>query len=485
MLDPNSVHKEYQRLSYYWKRCRDTYEGQKTVHDAGEEYLPRIDKQSDESYASYKARARFFNAVRRTVDGLTGLVFRKDPNIDADGIDDFVMDVSLQQQSIEDYCQSVLNEALIVSAGGTLVDHPMATGELTVAQAEKLNLRPVFKYYSAESVKNWSYKTINNISVLVDVLLEEEYQDKTGNTRTLIRNLTINDEGYYEQIITRENPIEGEQKIEFITPLMDNNPLDFIPFVFHRTRSGLKNEIPVMSDLVDTNIHHYQLEADHANGLRYITRPTPYITGADGPTPSGKDSDGNDIKGELSLGEVWFVPEASSKVGILEFSGSGLLAVREQLNRLESTMAQQGAKVLQPENTGGFETATSAIIGAKGETSLLSRIVNVLSNQMTTALKWAAMWQGKDDMENYSASFNSDFLPVQLTAQDLTALVGAWQAGAIGPQTLFENLKRGEIIDGDKQWEDEMQQIENQLPPKDNSLGETGNENIDNGDSDK
>ena len=32
-------------------------------------YLPRLDSQTDDEYATYKARASFFNATARTADG--------------------------------------------------------------------------------------------------------------------------------------------------------------------------------------------------------------------------------------------------------------------------------------------------------------------------------------------------------------------------------------------------------------------------------
>jgi hypothetical protein len=45
-------------------------------------------------------------------------------------------------------------------------------------------------------------------------------------------------------------------------------------------------------------------------------------------------------------------------------------------------------------------------------------------------------------------------------AEELNALVRAWQAGAISHQTLYEDLQRGEIAPVDRSFEDEKYLIE-------------------------
>ena len=47
-----------------------------------------------------------------------------------------------------------------------------------------------------------------------------------------------------------------------------------------------------------------------------------------------------------------------------------------------------------------------------------------------------------------------------MDAQALTALVKAWQSGAMSHQTLYENLQRGEIAPVDRSFEDEKDLIE-------------------------
>jgi hypothetical protein len=52
----------------------------------------------------------------------------------------------------------------------------------------------------------------------------------------------------------------------------------------------------------------------------------------------------------------------------------------------------------------------------------------------------------------------------QLTADEMTKLVAAWQAGAISKKTLYYNLQWGEWARPDVTFEQEQQEIENEEP---------------------
>ena len=77
---------------------------------------------------------------------------------------------------------------------------------------------------------------------------------------------------------------------------------------------------------------------------------------------------------------------------------------------------------------------------------------------LETALRWFADWQGQTG--EVKVKINTDFLPMAMDAPTLTALVAAWQAGAISHEVLFDNLQQGEIIAPDKTFEDEKSSIE-------------------------
>ena len=80
-MPTDSTHPDYEANLIAGLRARDVFAGEDAVKAAGVRYLPRLDSQSDDEYAAYKARTSFFNATARTVDGFVGLIFRREPTV--------------------------------------------------------------------------------------------------------------------------------------------------------------------------------------------------------------------------------------------------------------------------------------------------------------------------------------------------------------------------------------------------------------------
>ena len=71
------THKQYDKRLPQWMRCRDAFGGTDEVKAAGEKYLPKLMDQTPAEYKAYKARALFYDATARTVEGLSGAILRK------------------------------------------------------------------------------------------------------------------------------------------------------------------------------------------------------------------------------------------------------------------------------------------------------------------------------------------------------------------------------------------------------------------------
>ena len=91
-----------------------------------------------------------------------------------------------------------------------------------------------------------------------------------------------------------------------------------------------------------------------------------------------------------------------------------------------------------------------------GENSVLATITIAVSGAIEWALGVFADWINASGEIVYQ--INRDFLPRPMDAQTLTALVGAWQSGAISEAELFANLQRGEVIDGEKTLEQHQEE---------------------------
>ena len=92
---------ELERMAGELKIVRDVAGGYTRIKGEATEYLPRHPKETPENYAIRLNRPAFFNAFGRTVEGLTGMVFREDPKLSEDVPEEG--DVTICA-----YCRSVL-----------------------------------------------------------------------------------------------------------------------------------------------------------------------------------------------------------------------------------------------------------------------------------------------------------------------------------------------------------------------------------------
>src|SRR5580765_8227337 len=126
-----STHSDYDSNAAAWSRARDVLSGEDAVKAAGEKYLPRLDSQSEEEYAAYKARASFFGATARTLEEYLDLIFRRAPMTslpDTDKFKPFADDCDRWGTSFVRYARRVVSEVLSVGRAGSLVVQDVESG---------------------------------------------------------------------------------------------------------------------------------------------------------------------------------------------------------------------------------------------------------------------------------------------------------------------------------------------------------------------
>jgi hypothetical protein len=464
MATVETQHKDYQRMLPKWQRCRDCVSGQDAIHDAGETYLPRLTDQSDSAYLAYKNRAQFYNCFWRTVAALSGMMFRKNPIVKcSENIAEMLEDVNLSNITFDVFAYQIAIEIMTTGRVGVLIDYPNQQVQgMTLAEASRLNLRPTMQQYRAETIINWRVKRINNVNKLVLLVLTEDLVTIEGDGfvetyETIYRVLDLVDDNKYRVRLFRVNDKkENEQIGDDLYPMMNGKNIDFIPFIF----IGIDDTTPPVDeppliDLADVNIAHYRLDADHKHGLHFTGLPTPVISGY---TPPEGSSD-------LYIGSTaaWVFPDSNAKAEYLEFTGQGLAAIKEEKASLENQMAILGARLLASEKK-ATETAQTAQIHRAGESSVLSAIANTISSGLTWALNVFSKWGGSN--EECSVTLNQEFMPPELTSQELATWLQAWQQGAPGfsDEGLFSLLQKRELIASGVTLEEEQERISSKEP---------------------
>lgn len=454
MLKPDTQHTEYSAGLIRWTKCRDVLDGEDAVHNAGERYLPKLKEQTTEDYKAMVLRTPFYNATARTVDGLVGMLFRKEPVVTAPAaMQDMLDDITLTNCDFNELAEIVAREVVGIGRVGLLVEYPQVNeNPITLAQAASLNLRPYCSTYKAETIINWRAERINNAMQPVMIALTEtaiewisEFESKPIDQ---IRALLLEDGRYIQRIYRKNQRNEWEQFEDDIIPLLNGNPLPYIPFViFGPAHNDVTVQKPPMYDLVTLNLSHYRTTADLEHGAHFTGLPTAVISGYQ---PA--------VGEKLSIGgtAAWAFPDPQAKASYLEFTGQGLGALENRLKDKEAGMAAIGARMLTPDKATA-EAARTVQMRHAGEGAVLASIGDMIEHGFDRVLRIMADWSGITG--EVETEFNDEFIEHSLAAPDILALVTAWQAGAISFETLFWNLKQSEIIENEITPKDEQARI--------------------------
>jgi len=476
VMPVNSTHPDYDATLVAWSRARDVIAGEDAVKAAGVRYLPRLDSQTDEEYAAYKERTAFFNATARTAEGYVGLIFRRPPFVKTPentsglgrSLSEFVNDADMLGTPLVSYAKNVVGEVISVGRAGTLIDW----------EGDVEN-RVYASLYAAESILNWRIERINgrNIPTMV-ILYEGMGAPATGKqddpfvtvSKEQIRVLKLvpgekaadSKKQPYSCVVEiwqRDEKKSRKEKndwklLETRIPLRLGKPLPLIPFVFHGPNHSQPavEKLP-LADIISVNLDHYRLDADYKHGVHFTALPTAWVSGFD------KAS-------SLRIGSsaAWVTETPGATAGFLEFTGQGLTTFEHAMDRDERLLAVLGSRLLESQKKVG-ETAQAIELRQSGENSILGNIAVNVSASLTQVLRWSYWWnsteESPDDVntEQVLVELNTDFSTKGLSAQEIQAIVAAWQANAISRDTMTELFRRGEVLPEGRSAGEEVQLI--------------------------
>jgi len=475
-MNIDARHKQYEKYAPQWQRCRDAAAGGDAVKERGEAYLSALSGQDTAEYTAYQKRADWYGATSRTIQGLTGAVFRREPQIIyPDAGKPLFDDVTLTGRSAVQVAGELLDEIETVGRVGLYVDYPRIDSNDADPDA-----RPYWIIAPTERVINWGTKRIKGRSVLSFVVLEESVDEAApGDPFTVEavdqwRVLQLDDAGLYEQVIYRkaENGTIDKPFVEVdrITPTRRGERLDFIPFLFLNACDLLPDvDRPPLLDLVDINLSHYRTSADLEHGRHFTGLPTPWVAGFPRETQL-----------RIGAGVAWVSDDASARAGMLEFTGQGLGALVTGLEHKERLMSVLGARLLE-EQKADAEAAETVRLRQAGQSATMARIVDSLDEALTRASGWLLWWGGvvntpKPPSEQVSVALNRDLIGVRASLSDIQGIVQAFQAGLMSFETGYYNLEKLEMTRPDATAELEAELIEDRA---DGELLRAGNVNDD------
>jgi hypothetical protein len=430
---------EIARWHARWTKNRAFVDGEDAVKAAGELYLPKV--RSDDSaaeYAAHKDRTRFYPAVTKIVQGLSGLIFRKRPQLNSTSarVQLLSLLITPDGQSLDDLAEWTVRETQITNFTGLLVDHPDAsefTG-LSAANADRLGFRPRVAGYVGECVLEATAGIVNNARKLVRVRLLED----AGET---VRELLLNEAGQYE-VRVHQNTDAGFAFVRSSIPRINGVALTEIPFVLVSTSDKLCPQPSQIQHCVDLNLAHYRLSGTQASILHLTSSPIVTVVGFE----RAKDANGNEVQPvwDISPGAVWEIKDKDAKVDWFEFDPKGAEIVDANLNDIKDELSTIGHSILAPEKPAP-EAAETQMIRRAAENAALAGFTRTVSRKIETALKMFARWADPANAE-MAYALNLDFMPQALSSQEHAELRNDWLAGAITHETYLYCLRDGEVL---------------------------------------
>lgn len=437
---------------------RDVYEGTLKMRDRGEAYLPMFPKETPKHYTSRKDTAVLFNAFRRTVGGLTGMVFRKDPQpteVVQEALVAELENVDMAGRDLATFARDHFQDAMTDGHAGIFVDmRKVDEGEFGSLLEERKELRPYWVSICKGDIVRFRTATVGGQIILVHLAFRETTTEQVGSYGekevTRIREFVLTTEEREPVVVWRtwRQRKEGDNSTWYTETSGRLDGVTRIPFaVTYTGQCGYLESDPPLLDLAMENVKHWQKRSDRDNVEHVACCPIFVLVGVDedpkeleiGPTVGVRVPQGGDAK-------------------YAEPQGVALQQGRESLKDIEHRMALLGLSMLMSESRSA-ETATSKRIDKSESDSQLAAAAKSLQAALTQALRFHVEWGGGKAEQAGEIAVNMDFENLRLEPQMVSALADL-VPDKLSVETLWDALAKGEVLPDTFDPETERQRLE-------------------------
>lgn len=442
---PSAEGTVHQRQKEAVEIVRDVYAGTLRMRKKGTKYLPRFPKEESKDYDRRRKQAVLFNGLKRTVKGLVGMVFRKDPPVSdelSEEIDGHLENIDLAGRSLDVFARDLFRAALLDGHAHVFVDQPQVDDDeiRTIRDERRAGVRPYWVIVRKQDIISFRSVNIRGRKVLQQIVWREQvvrpdgkYGDETV-TRYRVYRREADDESGQPRVAFEvwEDQKPGESSEELRRVEKGTMDIGRIPLVTAYTnRTGFMESDPPLLDLALENVRHYQARSDRAHVLHFASVPIPFFSGV--------------AMDDLSWGANHAISTeaAEADAKILEPSGQGLEEGRQELQDIEKRMAALGLAMLQ-RDTRQAETAEARRIEKAETDSSLAAAARGLEDALNEALAKHAEWM--DQEVGAAVSVNRDFQNQIISPQMVTTLSGLVGKGQLSVETMWDILEQGEVL---------------------------------------
>lgn len=429
--------------------------GTEAMRKAGKTYLPQESAESEAAYKDRLARTFLFNGFKKTVKDMSGKVFTKPVQLGDDvppKLKGYAENIDLTGQGLNNFAYSVFEAGMVDGISYILVEMPPAQPNATRKDDIDSGRRPYLVKIDACKLLGFKASIIEGRHVLTQVRIsevvteddpEDEFAEKAVEQVRVFDRMT--DGVVYRVYQLQEKEGKAAEWVLVETGTTSLKDITLIPFYANRTEYMMGE--PVLEDLGFTNEAHWQSSSDQRNILHVARVPILFAKGV-GETDT------------FVVGANSFVRVASTDADLkyVEHTGKAIDSGRQDLKDLEFQMQTLGLELLIPKP--GGQSATGAVIDQGKINSPLAMMADNLKDALEQALGYMAEYDGMGEDAGGSVTVNTDFGLSLRDAAEITAILGAYNAGLISRETAWKELKRRGFLMDDFDPEDEKEQIE-------------------------
>lgn len=436
---PSTRSPEAEKQAHAVTLVRDLWGGTETVRSRTTEYLPKAPAEEPENYSTRLLRSVFTNFFRRTVEGLVGFIFRRDPVLnddvpvvirgesDEEGVrtkEGHWENIDLAGTHGDVFLRELEVDAVETGHAGILVEYPdtstapiarMPNGQPT--READLQFRPYWVPIRKEHILSWRTTLEHGRLVLTQLVLMEceyvadgQYGEKMEERYRVITRSPTGTVGFSVFKITPDKKV-----IQVGLPGIYKNQTE-IPFAEVRT-SGSYDFLcstPPLLDLAYLNIAHYQQASDYATSLHMTCVPMLFTAGVQTTNEKGEPV-------KIGTHSAIMAADPNAKAMYVSHDGQSLGACKQALDDLKTDMATLGLSMLAPDKRAA-ETAQAKRIDKGTSDSSLAVMARALQDAAERALGFHAKYLGLPS--GGSVTINRDFESMTMTPE----LMNAWAA---------------------------------------------------------
>lgn len=417
----------------------DCYAGTRVIRDKSTEYLPQEPAEKIENYAVRLARAVFWNAFRRTVQGLVGMVFRKNPQVAEDVapvITDHLENIDLQGTHFDVFSKQVFTDQVKDGHTFVLIDMPPPL-EDGATRADEVDRRPYWIQYKKNQIINWRTEQREGAIILTQVTLRECVSEPDGEYgESEVVQYRVLRPGSWT--VYRED--ESGNFNEYASGLTS---LDFIPLVeFNGSRTGYFQSSPRLLAVAYENLRLYRLQSDLEHVMHICNVPIFVITGR----ANSKDPIIISVNMALDL-------PVGGTADWTEHQGHAIPAAQAEIEVSKGNMAALGLSMLVKRSR-IVQTATQSTIDYDAESSELASEARSLEDGLEQCIVFHSRYlqieppkpRNRQKQEGGSVTVNKDFSSIVFDSTLITAFSNMVTANQIRLETLWDLLERGDML---------------------------------------